>query len=187
MRWLNFVRRQFSEDKETIPSLSDLDPRIYLADIRLEGTLIEPRTIFVIENRGGGVAHDVYIPPIMFRSREITFIFLAGRSEVTAQGWLANLGVNQKVDVLIDRENAKSHKRDIISLLDEECEAKARAEGGTMLGDFSIPLLISYKTVNKTKTLSTHITIHYNVRKRRLRGAGLDGLFTFQGQTIKQS
>jgi len=63
MRWLNFVRRQFSEDKETIPSISDLDPRIYLADIRLEGTLIEPRTIFVIENRGGSVAHEVHIIP----------------------------------------------------------------------------------------------------------------------------
>jgi hypothetical protein len=133
------------------------------------------------------VAHDIHVPPIMFRSREITFWFLAERSKLTSQGWLANLGVNQKADLQIDRENAKSKKRDLISLLDEECEAKARAGGGTMVGDFSMPLLIRYKTADKRKTFSTHITIHYNVRKRRLRGAGLDGLFTFQDQTIKQS
>ena len=132
MRWLDFVRRQFSGAEETTPSISDFDPRLYLADIRLEGNLIEPKTIFVIENKGGSVAHDIHIPPIMFRSREITFWFLAERSKVTPQGWLANLGVNQKADIQIDRENARSKKRDLISLLDEECEAKARAEGGVI-------------------------------------------------------
>ena len=119
MPWPDFFRGKVRKVNEVPPSISDLDPRIYLADIRLQGDLIEPITVFVIENRGGSVAHDVQVRPIVLGGKNVTFTFLE------------HLAVNQRADVLIDRATVQSRKRDILSALDEEADAREKAEGGT--------------------------------------------------------
>lgn len=153
--------------------MTDEDPRIYLVGIRVEEHATGVQTFFAFQNRGRTVAHDVHPIPVNIGYRTIYI------------GFIDNLAVNEIKEVrpYIDREGKK---HDIISVLQQECEAKARAEGTMLDRTFQFSLETKYRTFARDRNFATHVTIQYLVWKRLLPGVKLDELFQFQHVDFKR-
>jgi hypothetical protein len=132
--------------------IKESDPRIYLVAISQEGDNFSSSTPFVVENRGGGVAHFVHIArgTLKFGYQEVGFIPLD------------NLAVNAKAEILPWIDGASnSDKHTIIPVLLEDGSAKGKVSGGA-LENLGFSFAIMWQSFDR-KTFETSVDVNFKV------------------------
>jgi len=142
-----------SSVKASVSRMSDSDPRIYLADISSEGDSFATDTVFVLENRGGSVAHRAHIQSIQFSYRKVNFIPAD------------NVAVNGTARILPWIENAQTDQHNIFKVLDDVWNEKGKATG-RFDDNVCFPVTITHESFNGVKFAVT-VDIVYEVSKRR--------------------
>src|SRR5206468_8898189 len=101
--------------------------------------------------------------------------------------FIDNLSVGGKANVVIDRgDKVESQKRDMMAALEEECEAKARADKTALPFGHTVRLVIKYQTFDGRKRFSTDIDLTYYLGKRKLSNVKPDELMTFLHQGFRR-
>jgi hypothetical protein len=139
--------------------LTDLDPRIYLLDIKESGDAMFPKSLFVIKNDGGSVAHKVQIETLTFGYKIVSF-------PVTD-----SLGVGKIADVAPVIKDADLNNNWIVPVLTEAWNEAGIDKGEDFL-KFPFTVRISCESFNgKRKIRSTiELTFCYLHHKWNIEG-----------------
>jgi hypothetical protein len=100
----------------TNSEVTDSDPRMYLLDIKEGGAAMFPKSLFLIKNDGGSVAHRVQIETLVFGYRSVSF-------PVTD-----SLSVGKTADVAVVVKDADLNKSWIVPVLTEAWNAASTDE-----------------------------------------------------------
>lgn len=148
------ITPQIQVSEELVPS----DPRIYLVEITdIAKNPVANQTPFVLENRGGSVAHDVQIQTMTFGYQEVTFIALD------------NVAIGQPVSVQPSRKNASILEREsILPVLRDAWNAKGQAENAFEL-DFPFTVVITYTDFAGKRRIETRVDLTYSYLQESLK------------------
>jgi hypothetical protein len=149
--------------------ISESDPRVYLVEIREEDDAQGGvRTVFVIENRGGAVAHDVHIQSLKLGYRTVNF------------APVDSIAVGGKGEILPWPEQVGPNKNNLLVFLDEDSEMKARVEHRGPPEFYNFMLELTHTNFSRKRKFSVSILVTYKIQSRlrsRLRNEKESGFF----------
>lgn len=138
-------------DQGQIDIFLESDPRIYLCRISTEGDNFLPATPFVIENRGGGVAHNIHIQPIILGYSQIDF------------EKLDNLSVAHHLEACPIVKGADMGKHSVLEVMTKAWNEKCTAAQN--LDDLPFPVVITYTNFRGDRHLETTAEMSFSYLK----------------------
>jgi hypothetical protein len=157
------VRRKDHIPPQTSPALAespkteicDPDPRIYLLAILDKADSFSKETPFVVENRGGSVAHGVHIRSLQFGYVSVNF------------APVDNIAVNEKAEALPWVQSATTtDQHNIFRVLDDAWNEKGKAQG--MLDEnFGVSFSIAWANFAGSKRFEVDVDLVYQPIKRQ--------------------
>lgn len=129
---------------------TEADPRIYLLDIKSGGDHVFPKSLFVIKNGGGNVAHRIQIESLVFGYKVVTF------------PTTDNLGVGLTAEVEPTIQEADLNKHWIIPVLIEALNATGMKDNGEDFLNFPFTVNVTCESFDGKRKIRTSVELTFS-------------------------